>query len=132
MKTRTDTASFLWLGLVLMIALSIAFLLPVTPQDFWWYLRIGRDTLASGAVPRLDTLTFSQAGTPVVYHSWGAALLFWLIYRLGGLTLTVLLRGVLLGAAFVLVWAAARQAGAGRLGASRHYCILKARKKFNG
>ena len=118
MKTRTDTASFLWLGLVLMIALSIAFLLPVTPQDFWWYLRIGRDTLASGAVPRLDTLTFSQAGTPVVYHSWGAALLFWLIYRLGGLTLTVLLRGVLLGAAFVLVWAAARQAGAGRLGAS--------------
>ena len=117
MKSR-DTAALLWLGLVLMIALSIAFLLPVTPQDYWWYLRIGRDTLTSGAVPRLDTLTFSQAGTAVVYHSWGAAVLFWLIYQLGGLSLTVLLRGVLLGTAFVLVWATARQAGAGRLGAS--------------
>ena len=55
MKSRIDTASFLWLGLVLLVALSIAFLLPVTPQDYWWYLRIGHDTLASGAVPRLDT-----------------------------------------------------------------------------
>ena len=49
MKKRTDTASFLWLALVLFIALTIAFLLPVTPQDYWWYLRVGRDTLASGA-----------------------------------------------------------------------------------
>jgi hypothetical protein len=116
MKSR-DTASLLWLALVLMIALSIAFLLPVTPQDYWWYLRIGHDTLASGAVPRLDALTFSQAGMPVVYHSWGAAVVFWLIYNLGGLPLTILLRSVLLGTAFVLVWATARQAGAGRLGA---------------
>ena len=100
MKFHSDTASFLWLALVLMVALCIAFLLPVTPQDYWWYLRIGHDTLQSGAVPRLDTLTFSQAGTPVVYHSWGAAVLFWLIYQLGGLPLTVLLRGVLLAAAY--------------------------------
>lgn len=118
MKFHSDTASFLWLALVLMVALCIAFLLPVTPQDYWWYLRIGHDTMQSGAVPRLDTLTFSQAGTPVVYHSWGAAVLFWLIYQLGGLPLTVLLRGVLLAVAFVLVWVTARQAGAARLGAS--------------
>jgi hypothetical protein len=118
MKIHTDTASFLWLGLVLLVALSIAFLLPVTPQDYWWYLRIGHDTLASGAVARLDTLTFTQAGTPVDYQSWGAAVLFWLVYRLGGLSLTVLLRGVFLAATYILVWAAARRAGAGRLGAS--------------
>ncbi len=93
MKSRFDSAAFLWLALVLFIALCIAFLLPVTPQDYWWYLRIGRDTLSSGAVPRLDSLTFSQTGTPVDYQSWGAAVVFWLIYRLGGLTLTGLLRG---------------------------------------
>jgi hypothetical protein len=116
MKPRSDTASLLWLALVLFIALTIAFLLPVTPQDYWWYLRVGRDTLASGAVPRLDALTFTQAGTPVVYHSWGAAVLFWLVYKLGGLSLTVLLRGVFLAAAYSLVWLTARRAGAGRLG----------------
>ena len=118
MRNRTDTAAFLWLGLVLLIALTIAFLLPVTPQDYWWYLRIGRDTLASGSVPHLDTLTYSQAGTQVVYHSWGAAILFWLIYRLGSLPLTVLLRGVLLALTYGMVWATARRCGAGRLGAA--------------
>ena len=118
MKTRIDSAAILWLGLVLLIALSIAFLLPVTPQDYWWYLRIGHDTLASGAVARLDTLTFTRTGTAVDYQSWGAAVLFWLVYHLGGLALTVLLRVVLVAITYTLVWATARRAGAGRLGAS--------------
>jgi hypothetical protein len=118
MKTQHDTAALLWLGLVLLIALSIAFLLPVTPQDYWWYLRIGHDTLASGIVPRLDTLTFTRTGTAVDYQSWGAAVLFWLVYHLGGLTVTVLLRGVFVAITYTLVWATARRAGAGRLGAS--------------
>jgi uncharacterized protein with PQ loop repeat len=113
---RLAGGDFLWLALVLLVALVIAFLLPVTPQDYWWYLRIGRDTLASGAVPRVDTLSYSQAGLAVDYQSWGAAVLFWLLYRAGGLTLTVLLRGVLIALAYGLVWGAARRAGAARLG----------------
>jgi hypothetical protein len=117
MKTR-DTGALLWLGLVLLIALSIAFLLPVTPQDYWWFLRVGHDTLASGAVPRLESMTFTRTGSPVDYQAWGAAVLFWLVYRLGGLSLTVLLRGVVVAATYTLVWATARRAGAGRLGAS--------------
>ena len=118
MKPRSETASFLWLALVLLIALTIAFLLPVTPQDYWWYLRVGRDTLVSGAVPRLDTFTFTQAGTPVDYQSWGAAVFFWLVYKLGGISLTVLLRGILLAVTYSLVWLTARRAGAGRVGSS--------------
>ena len=117
MKTR-DTGALLWLGLVLLIALSIAFLLPVTPQDYWWFLRVGHDTLASGTVPRLESMTFTRTGSPVDYQSWGAAELFWLVYHLGGLSLTVLLRGVVVAVTYILVWATARRAGAGRLGAS--------------
>ena len=111
-------SGFLWLGLGLLFALSIAFLLPVTPQDYWWYLRIGRDTLAAWAVPKVDALSSSQAGTPVIYHSWGAAVLFWLAYKVGGLPLTVLLRGLLVGVTYPFVWVTARRGGAGRLGAS--------------
>jgi hypothetical protein len=118
MKKRIDSAAILWLGLVLLIALSIAFLLPVTPQDYWWYLRVGHDTLASGAVPRLESMTFTRTGIPVDYQSWGAAVVFWLVYQLGGLALTVLLRGVFLAVTYTVVWATARRAGAGRLGAS--------------
>ena len=115
MKPRFDTVSFLWLALVLFIALTIAFLLPVTPQDYWWYLRIGQDTLATGAVPRLDTFTFTQSGSPVDYQSWGAAVIFFLIYRLGGLSLSFLLRALLLALTYGLVWLTARRTGAGRL-----------------
>ena len=118
MKPRSDTAPLLWLGLVLSIALAIAFLLPVTPQDYWWYLRVGRDTLTSGALPQIDTLSTSQAGNPVVYLSWGAAVLFWLVYKCGGLTLTVLVRGLLVALAYSLVWLTARRMGAGRIGAA--------------
>ena len=118
MKPRSDTAPLLWLGLALCVTLAIAFLLPVTPQDYWWYLRVGRDTLAAGALPRIDTLSYTQAGSPVVNFSWGAAVLFWLIYKLGGLTLTVLVRGLLVALAYSLVWLTARRLGAGRIGAA--------------
>ena len=118
MKPRSDTAALLWLGLVLSIALAIAFLLPVTPQDYWWYLRLGRDTMAAGAVPRVDMLSYSQAGSPVVNFSWGAAVLFWLIYKAGGLPLTVLVRGLLVALACSLAWLTARRLGAGRIGAA--------------
>jgi hypothetical protein len=118
MKARSDTAALLWLGLVLSIALAIAFLLPVTPQDYWWYLRVGRDTLTAGAVPQVDTLSYTQAGSPVVNFSGGAAVLFWLIYKSGGLPLTVLVRGLLVALACSFVWLTARRLGAGRIGAA--------------
>jgi hypothetical protein len=118
MKPRSDTAPLLWLGLVLSIALAIAFLLPVTPQDYWWYLRIGNETLAAGAVPQTDTLSSTQVGSPVVYLSWGAAVVFWLIHAFGGLSLTVLVRGLLVALACALVWLTARRLSAGRIGAA--------------
>jgi hypothetical protein len=118
MKPRSDTAALLWLGLVMCVTLAIAFLLPVTPQDYWWYLRIGRDILTTGSIPQVDALSSSQAGTPVFNLSWGAAVLFWLIYKFGGLTFTLLLRGLLVTLAYSLVWRLARGWGAGRLSAS--------------
>ncbi len=115
MKPRSDTAPLLWLGLALCVTLAIAFLLPVTPQDYWWYLRIGRDTLTAGTLPRVDTLSYTTAGNPVVNFSWGAAVLFWLIYKLDGLSLTVLVRGFLVALAYSLVWLTSRRLGAGRI-----------------
>jgi len=108
-----NSNDWLYLGLVLFFILTIAFLLPVTPNDYWWYVRIGRDTLQSGAIPAVDALSYTQSGQPVVYHSWLSAVLFWLLYRAGGLPLTFLARGVALALAYALVWSLARQAGSG-------------------
>ncbi len=108
-----NTGDWLYLGLTLFFILTIAFLLPVTPNDYWWCVRIGRDTLQSRAIPTLDALSYTQAGSPVIYHSWLSAAFFWLIYRTGGLTLTFLARGVALALTYALIWSLARQAGSG-------------------
>lgn len=36
----------------------------------FWHVRLGNDILRERAVPRVDTLTFSRAGTPWVDQSW--------------------------------------------------------------
>lgn len=115
---KTDTAPLLWLSLALMIGLAIAFLLPVTPNDYWWYLRLGGDTLAAGEVLQVDTFTYSQAGTQVAYHSWGSAILFFGLDKLGGLLLVVLVRGLLVTLAGIFLWMSSRRQGAGRFSAA--------------
>ncbi len=104
---------FLWLSLLLFPLLAIAFLLPLTPQDYWWYLPLGKTILASGSVPSVDTFSFSSAGQPIYYQAWLAAVAFWIIHRLGGLTFTFLLRGVLLALTYGLLWRLMRRLGAG-------------------
>ncbi len=117
-KKFARDGSLLYLGIVLMIALCIAFLLPVTPEDFWWYLRVGKETLTSGVIARVDSFTWTAAGQPMFYHSWGSALIFWLVYKSGGLTLIVLLRGLLIAFTYGLLWFTSRGLGAGKWSAS--------------
>ena len=38
-----------------------------------WHLRLGRDILKDGAVPRVDMLSFTRAGQPWVDQSWPGA-----------------------------------------------------------
>jgi hypothetical protein len=109
-------AALLWFALVLALGIVIAILLPITPNDYWWYLRLGKDILANNAIPTIDTFTYSQANTPVAYHSWGSAVLFYLVYKLGGLPLTVLLRAVLVSLAGLFLWLISRRMNRGRLG----------------
>ena len=125
-----NSGDWLYLGLVLFFILTIAFLLLVTPNDYWWYVRIGRDTLQSGAVPTVDALSTTQAGSLVVYHSWLSAVLFWLLYCAGGFPLTVLARGVCLALAYALIWRLARRAGSGAKLASL-LTLLAALASFN-
>ncbi|HEY6074411.1 MAG TPA: hypothetical protein VIV15_13735 [Anaerolineales bacterium] len=104
---------FLWLSLLLFPLLAIAFLLPLTPQDYWWYLPLGRGILATGSVPSVDTFSFPSAGQPIYYQAWLAAVVFWLVHKAGGLALTFLLRGVLLALTYGLLWRLMRKLGAG-------------------
>jgi hypothetical protein len=112
-RTGSNSLEWMYVGLLLLVILSIAFLLPVEPNDYWWYVRIGQDTLQAGAIPSVDTLSYTQFGQPVIYHSWLSAVLFAIINNLGGISLTVLVRGLALALGYGIIHAAARQAGAG-------------------
>lgn len=112
-RSGQNGLEWLYVGLLLLVILSIAFLLPVEPNDYWWYVRIGQDTLQTGAIPTVDTLSYTQSGQPVIYHSWLSAVLFAIIHNLGGISLTVLVRGLAIALGYVTIHAAARQAGAG-------------------
>jgi len=61
-STFNRSYDFLWLGIALFPLLIIAVLLPLQPHDYWWYLRLGKDVLESGAVPAVDTYSWIQAG----------------------------------------------------------------------
>ena len=104
---------FLWLSLVLLFLLPIAFFLSITPHDYWFYVRIGKDILDSGVIPTMDTFSYTYPGRPIFYQPWLSAVLFWLAYAAGGATLTFLVRGVCIAIAYGLIWILMREAGTG-------------------
>ena len=104
---------FLWLSLALLLILPIAFLLSITPHDYWFYVRLGRDILESGYVPRADSFSYTFPGRPIFYQPWLSAVIFWLAHSVGGATFTFLIRGLCIALAYSLIWTLMRAAGTG-------------------
>lgn len=104
---------FLWLSLALLFLLPIAFFLSITPHDYWFYVRLGRDIVESGFVPRADSFSYTYPGRPIFYQPWLSAVIFWLAHSTGGATLTFLIRGICIATAYGLNWALMRAAGTG-------------------
>lgn len=93
---------------------------PIRPHDFWWHIAVGRDILATGQIPQVDTFSYTMPGAP--YPSYQA---FWLmevtmfvVYRLGGPALTVFLHSLVVTAAYaLLLWLGWRISGNWRIAA---------------
>lgn len=112
-KDSPRSYDFLWLSIALLILLSLSLLLPLSPQDYWWYLRLGQDVARMGSLPTMDTYSFTRAGAPFFYQSWLAALVFWKIFQAGGFGLTFFLRAMIIAATYTLLWVLVRKAGVG-------------------
>ena len=94
----------LWLSIALLPLLGLSFMLTVPAQDYWWYLRLGKDILEQGAIPLVDTMGFSRAGAPIFYQQWLSGIIFYLVYQTGNAPLTFLLRAVLIGITYTSIW----------------------------
>jgi hypothetical protein len=108
----------LWVALALSVVGFFIGLVPTTPNDFWWHLKVG-ELIASDGIPTTNLFAWTlPADTPYVYQSWLGEWLFAVLSRLGGLPLTVFARNVLGLAAFALVALEARwRSGSWRLAA---------------
>ena len=98
-----------WLSFLILVLVILSFLFSIPPQDYWWCLRIGRDILSNGSVPVSETLSWSQAGQPILYEPWLACVIFEQVNELGGASLTFLVRGLLIALTYGLIWLRARQ-----------------------
>lgn len=93
----------LWVLLALMTIGAFISLRPTLPNDFWWHLKAG-ELIATEGIPTTNRFAWTlPADHPYVYQSWLGEYLFYLLYQLGGLPLTVFARNLLGTLAFSLV-----------------------------
>ena len=85
-------------------------MLPIAPNDYWWYVTIGHDILQNYSIPVTDSFTYTELGKPYIYNSWLSSVVFWL---LRDPTYAILLRGALAITFCGLIWRCCRVVGAG-------------------
>jgi hypothetical protein len=102
----------LWAVLAILLPVLAALIANLSSVDLAYQLRAGAIVLDGGGIPRTDTFTFTAAGLPWVDQQWGAQVILAAVYRLGGWTGLVLLRALLVGLLFGLIFLACRLRGA--------------------
>ena len=108
-------ADFLIFALVLMFMLTIAVLLPLFPNDFWPYVRIGQEIVSTGRIPDAEFMTYTRFGEPAVYLYWLPSLIFWGLYKLGGVTLIGFFSALCVGIFYTFMWFCLRKLKVGAL-----------------
>jgi hypothetical protein len=110
----------LWITFALSIIAIFISMVPTTPHDFWWHLKIGEIIATQpGGIPTTNMFAWSlPADSPYVYQSWLGEWLLYAVYALGGHPLVIFARNLLGLVAFALVaFEARRRSGSWRLAA---------------
>ncbi len=94
----------LWAFLAIGLPVLAAVIAPFPTVDLAYHLRAGGEILDTGAIPRVDTWTYTAAGMAWQDQQWLAQVALALAYRLAGWTGLVLLRAALVGIAFGLLF----------------------------
>lgn len=101
-----------WLAVALALPALVALLVPMPAVDLAYQVRAGDMILVTGAIPRVDTFTFTVAGQPWTDQQWLAQVLLAAAHRLGGWELLAVLRAGLIVSLVALLVAVARLRGA--------------------
>ena len=102
-RRATLTLDHVWLAAGLMLIALRPLLTSIPPFDFWWHLATGRAIVAQGAIPTVDTFSYTQFGQPFYNQGWLAELLMYGLYRLGDIYLIVIVQALVMALAYGLL-----------------------------
>ena len=85
------------------VLIASACLMPLQ-SDFWWHLRAGQEMWARHSVMLADEFSFTAAGTYWPNHEWLSAIVFFGVYRVGGLPGVTLVAAASVTTAVALSW----------------------------
>jgi hypothetical protein len=106
------TIDAVWAVLPVLIPVLVTLMGRMVAIDLAYHVRAGNLVLDQHAIPRLDTFSFSVAGSPWLDQQWGAQLAIAVAHRAGGFATLAVLRAALIGLAFGIVYRACRVRGA--------------------
>ena len=75
----------------------------VSPQDFWWHLRIGEIILRTGEIPQVDLFSFTRTGETWINQAWGMQALFYAVYARAGIDGILFLHTALIAGGYILL-----------------------------
>ncbi len=85
----------LWVVIALTLPALLSLLVPLPAVDLAYQVRAGDEILATGALPTVDTWTYTIAGAPWVDQQWLAQVLLAAGYAIGGWELLAVARAAL-------------------------------------
>lgn len=98
----------LWIIVIIAGFLFFTSLIPLPPNDFWWHLKIGEYIFTNHAIPTTNMFAWTlPSDQPFYYAAWLAELLFYLLYKIGGLSIIIFTRTLLIG---ITAWLIALEA----------------------
>lgn len=112
------TRGRLFMLLAVFLPAIASLLAPVFSGDVAYQIRTGQLMFESGALVDTDPFTFTAFGLPWLNQQWGASVALGAGYELTGWGGLLLMRAVLIGMTFGLVFAACRGSGANSIVAS--------------
>jgi hypothetical protein len=101
--SRGLTLDHVWIAVALMLIALRPLLTPIPPNDFWWHMATGRAIVEQGAIPPVDSFSYTRAGEPFYNQGWLAQVLLYGLYQLGGIPLLVLVQAAVIALAYGLL-----------------------------
>jgi len=89
---------------LLFLAIGVAACFSPAQNDTWWHLRAGGDIWASRAIDLRDHYSHTVNGGYWPNHEWLSQVVFFAVYRVGGMPLLTFLVAALIVGAWWLIW----------------------------